>query len=96
MNNLEKLESVIHRFIEQYNDLIRERENAVQEATATKLELHKAHDTIQELESSLARLENKLTDFASFENEKKDIISRIESIICRIDTINIDEITNEQ
>ena len=96
MSNIEKLESTIQRFIEQFYKLQKERDNALQEAQRAQDEVYTANDKIHELETNLRRLEEKLSGIVNFDTEKKEIVNRIESIICRIDNINIDDITNEQ
>jgi len=94
MNNIVKLETFIHKFIEKHNELREVKGKAVEDAENAESELQKAKETINDLKQNVKKVENTSSSNYHIENKKGEIIEQIKSIIARLDHLNIDDITN--
>lgn len=94
MNNIVKLETFIHKFIEKHNELREVRNRVVKDAENAESELKRAKETINDLKLNIEKVEKTSSDNYNIENKKDGIIRQIKSIIARLDRLNIDDITN--
>ena len=95
MNNIVKLETLVHKFVEEYDTLWRERDIANSKSENSEIELEKARETINELKKkseNFERMEN--TSEHNIEDRKSDIIKQIKLIIARIDNLDFGNITD--
>lgn len=94
MNNIVKLETFIHKFIEKHNELREVRNRVVKDAENAESELKRAKETINDLKLNIEKVEKTSSDNYNIENKKDGIIRQIKSIIARLNRLNIDDITN--
>jgi flagellar biosynthesis chaperone FliJ len=95
MSNIINLETSIHKFLKIFNKLRDERDEAVSLANDIKKELENAQNVIQELEKNINEIEENSNNNER-ESVKEEIVQNIKEIINRIDSIDIDCITNEE
>lgn len=95
MNNIVKLETLVHKFVKEYDNLRMERNNVIENSEDIEIELEKAKETINELKQNYEnfdRMEN--TSESNIENKKSEIIKQIKFIITRIDGLNFGNVTD--
>ena len=95
MNNIVKLETLVRKFVKEYENLRLERDNILENSKDIEIELGKAKETINELKQNYEnfdRLEN--TSESNIENKKSEIIKQIKFIIARIDGLNFSNVTD--
>lgn len=95
MNNIVKLETLVHKFVKEYDNLRMERNNVIGNSKDIEIELEKAKETINELKQNYEnfdRMEN--TSESNIENKKSEIIKQIKFIITRIDGLNFGNVTD--
>ena len=95
MNNIVKLETLVHKFVKEYDNLRMERNNVIENPKDIEIELEKAKETINELKQNYEnfdRMEN--TSESNIENKKSEIIKQIKFIIARIDGLNFGNVTD--
>jgi len=95
MNNIVKLETLVHKFVKEYDNLRMERNNVIGNSKDIEIELEKAKETINELKQNYEnfdRMEN--TSESNIENKKSEIIKQIKFIIARIDGLNFGNVTD--
>ena len=95
MNNIVKLETLVHKFVKEYDNLRMERNNVIENSEDIEIELEKAKETINELKQNYEnfdRMEN--TSESNIENKKSEIIKQIKFIITRIDSLNFGNVTD--
>ena len=94
INSLSRLESTISAFVEQYTVLSVERDKAVNNFARVSGELQHAREQIEQVQAVDEGIEISLSDSNDNEGTKQEIISRIDSLIARIDTLHIDDESN--
>ncbi len=95
MNNIVKLETLVHKFVKEYDNLRMERNNITGNSKDIEIKLEKAKETINELKQNYEnfdRMEN--TSESNIENKKSEIIKQIKFIIARIDGLNFGNVTD--
>ena len=95
MNNIVKLETLVHKFVKEYDNLRMERNNVIENSEDIEIELEKAKETINKLKQNYEnfdRMEN--TSESNIENKKSEIIKQIKFIIARIDGLNFGNVTD--
>ena len=95
MNNIVKLETLVHKFVKEYDNLRMERNNVIGNSKDIEIKLEKAKETINELKQNYEnfdRMEN--TSESNIENKKSEIIKQIKFIIARIDGLNFGNVTD--
>ena len=96
MNNIVKLETLVHKFVKEYDNLRMERNNVIENSEDIEIELEKAKETINKLKQNYEnfdRMEN--TSESNIENKKSEIIKQIKFIIARIDGLNFGNVTEQ-
>ncbi|MFC1540962.1 hypothetical protein ACFL50_00790 [Candidatus Latescibacterota bacterium] len=94
MNNIAKLGNLVHKFLEELDDLRIERDSAVKKTGKIEIELKKANETINEFEKNKSVIENPQENNVNSENKKREIINQIDLIIENIDNLNLGNITD--
>ena len=95
MSNIVKLETLVHKFVKEYDTLWKERDTAKSRSEHIEIELEKARKTVNELKlksENFERMEN--TSEHNIEDKKSDIIKQIRLIIARIDSLDFGNITD--
>ena len=95
MNNIVKLETLVHKFVKEYDNLRMEKNNVIENSEDIEIELEKAKETINKLKQNYEyfdRMEN--TSESNIENKKSEIIKQIKFIIARIDGLNFGNVTD--
>ena len=95
MNSISKLEKSIRTLLDENSSVKIERDKALREAESVQIELRNANAVIESLRNELEGLTKKIEKSVVYESKKTELIGRIESIIERVEILNIDDITND-
>ena len=95
MNSISKLENGIRKILDENSALKTERDNLLGETDSIKRELSNANALIESLRNEMDGMTKKIEKSVVFESKKTELIERIESIIERVELLNIDDITND-
>ncbi|MFC1539124.1 hypothetical protein ACFL6H_06860 [Candidatus Latescibacterota bacterium] len=94
MNNIAKLGNLVHKFVEEFDDIRIERDRTVKKTGEIEIELKKANETINEFKKNKSVIENPQVNNVNIENKKREIINQIDLIIGNIDNLNLGNITD--
>ena len=95
MNSISKLEKSIRKLLDENSSVKTERDKALREAESAQIELRNANVVIESLRNELEGLTKKIEKSAIYDSKKAELKGRIESIIERVELLNIDDITND-
>ena len=95
MNSISKLEKSIRKLLYENSSVKTERDKAFREAKSAQIELRNANVVIESLRNELEGLTKKIEKSAIYDSKKAELKGRIESIIERVELLNIDDITND-
>ena len=94
MSNIIKLETYIHALVKKNNELRKEHDKVLQNTESIKNELKKAQNTIEVSKHTTKKMEKTQRNSSDIKDRKNEIIKQIESLVTRIDDLNIEDITN--
>jgi|GEM_PF-3920123 seryl-tRNA synthetase len=95
MNNITKLDRLVHKFVDEIDDLRSERDTAVKKTGDIETELIEAYATINEFKISGKDVQAAPDDDQQIETKKNEIIKQINYIIDSIDSLDLNNITND-
>ena len=95
MNNIDKLETSVQKLIHQYEKLVVLKDKAFRDIENVKKKLNEAHESIRQLNENSGSAGKKQNSIVIYEKNKEEVIKNIEFIISRLDSLNIDKITND-
>lgn len=95
MNSISKLENGIRKILDENSELKAERNNLLSDTDSIRRELNSANALIESLRNEIDGMTKKVEKSVVFEAKKTELIGRIESIIERVELLNIDDITND-
>ena len=94
MDTITKLGNLVHKFVEEFDELRNERDTALRKSENIEAELSQARETIGEIRQDGAAEKVPPEDNQEREHKKNEIIKQINYIIESIDNLDIDDITN--
>lgn len=95
MNSISKLENGIRKILDENTSLKTERDDLLSDADSIRRELNNANALIESLRNEMDGMTKKVEKSVVFQSKKTELIGRIESIIERVELLNIDDITND-
>ncbi len=94
MDTITKLGNLVHKFVEEFDELRNERDSVLRKTVDLETELKKSREIAGNEQGNVASEQAPTEDKQEFENKKNDIIEQINYIIESIDNLDIEDITN--